>query len=106
MNQTIQHPTKSDRIAWVDALKIAACLLVVIAHCSDPFTGAFDSDRISFVTGVAVGSLTRPSVPLFVMMTAILLLPAPSGSSLGSFYRRRIGRIMLKLIFWSVILLR
>lgn len=104
MNQTIQHPTKSDRIAWVDALKIAACLLVVIAHCSDPFTGAFDSDRISFVTGVAVGSLTRPSVPLFVMMTAILLLPAPSGSSLGSFYRRRIGRIMPALIFWSVIL--
>ena len=104
MNPASHITPATERIAWVDALKIVACLLVVIAHCTDPFVGAFDSDRTAFVTGVAVGTLTRPSVPLFVMMTAILLLPSPEGLSLGQFYRRRIGRILPALIFWSLVL--
>lgn len=104
MNLSSNITPVTERIAWVDALKIVACLLVVIAHCTDPFVGAFDSDRTAFVTGVAVGTLTRPSVPLFVMMTAILLLPSPEGLTLGQFYRRRIGRILPALIFWSLVL--
>jgi len=93
-----------ERMAWVDALRVLACFLVVMAHACDPFVGMFDTDRTGFLTGVISSSLTRASVPLFVMMTAVVLLPLRSGVSLGCFYRKRIGRIALPLIFWSLAL--
>lgn len=97
--------TKSyERKGWIDLLRILACLLVVFAHCCDGFVGAFDTDRSAFMTGAALGSLTRPSVPLFVLMTAILLLPIAGEMTLRDFYRKRIGRIIPPLVFWSVAL--
>ena len=79
-----------------------ACFLVVFSHCCDPFVGQFDNDRASFLTGVFSGSLVRPCVPLFVMMTGVLLLPVRTGMS--EFYRRRIGRLLVPLAFWSIAL--
>lgn len=91
-------------IGWIDLLRVVAAFLVVFAHSCDAFVGAFDTDRAQFLTGVFCGSLTRPCVPLFVMMTAVLLLPVRSEQTLGTFYRKRIGRIIVPLIFWSITL--
>lgn len=93
---------EKERIAWVDLLKVVACFLVVFSHNCDPYVAVFDSDRSSFLAGVFSGSLTRSSVPLFVMMTGVLLLPVTR--TMPQFYRRRIGRILPPLIFWSVAL--
>ena len=93
-----------DHQTWIDLLRVIACALVVLAHCCDSFVGAFDTDRTAFLSGAAIGSLARPSVPLFVMMTAVLLLPLPDRTTLRAFYRKRIGRIMPPLIFWSIAL--
>lgn len=90
------------RVGWVDLLRVLACFMVVFSHCCDPFVAAFDSDRTTFLQGVAAGSLVRASVPLFVMMTAVLLLPVRM--ELGAFYRKRIGRILVALVFWSLLL--
>ena len=92
------------RSGAIDALRVLACLLVVFAHCCDGFVGAFDTDRTAFMWGAALGSLSRPSVPLFVLMTALLLLPVPESVTLRAFYRKRIGRIIWPLVFWSVAL--
>lgn len=89
-------------IGWIDSMRILACLMVVFAHCCDGFVARFDADRDAFLTGVFAGSLARPSVPLFVMMTGVLLLPVRT--SLGTFWRRRIGRIARPLVFWSLAL--
>lgn len=102
MTETIK--TDSQRSGWVDALRITACVLVVFAHCCDGFVGAFDTDRSAFLTGALLGSLSRASVPLFVIMTAYLLLPTPTGLTLRGFYRKRIGRILPPLVFWSIAL--
>lgn len=91
-------------IGWIDLLRVLACFFVVFAHCCDGFVAQFDANRESFLTGVFWGSLFRPSVPLFVMMTGVLLLPVKQDSSLGSFYCKRIGRIIPPLIFWSLVL--
>lgn len=93
---------EKERIAWVDLLKIIACFLVVFSHNCDPYVAVFDSDRSTFLAGVFSGSLTRSSVPLFVMMTGVLLLPTTR--TMSQFYRRRIGRILPPLILWSAAL--
>lgn len=93
-----------ENVGWVDALRVIACLLVVFSHCCDPLVAHFDSNREMFLTGVFSGSLVRPCVPLFAMMTAVLLLPIAPGTTLNQFYRKRIGRILPPLVFWSLLL--
>ena len=90
------------QIGWIDLLRVLACFWVVLAHCCDPFVSCFNTDRTAFVTGSLFGSAMRPSVPLFAMMTGALLLPVRTG--LTAFYRKRIGRIVWPLAFWSLVL--
>ena len=56
----------------------------------------------SILTGYSPVVFVRACVPLFVMMTGVLLLPVRA--ELGDFYRKRIGRIVVPLVFWSVVL--
>lgn len=96
--------TPKENIGWIDVLRIAACFAVVFAHSCDAFVAQFEMDREAFLAGVFGGSLVRPSVPLFVMMTGALLLPLNENVRQGTFYRKRIGRLALPLVFWSVLL--
>ena len=82
---------KRENIGWIDLLRVTACFLVVFAHCCDPFVARFDTDRPTFLQGCALGSAVRCCVPLFVMMTGVLLFPVRNGMS--EFYKKRIGRI-------------
>lgn len=93
---------KKENLGWVDLLRIIACFLVVLAHCCDPFVGQFDNDRTAFLTGAFTGSFVRACVPLFVMMSGVLLFPVRM--EMGDFYRKRIGRLLVPLVFWSVAL--
>ena len=67
--------SKRENIGWVDLLRVVACFLVVFSHCCDPFVAQFDNDRSTFLTGVFSGSFVRACVPLFVMMSGVLLFP-------------------------------
>lgn len=95
---------RQEKIGWIDLLRVLACFLVVFSHSCDAFVAQFDADRASFLTGVSFGSLVRASVPLFVMMTGVLLLPVAPGYNLVSFYRKRVGRVLSPLVFWSLVL--
>ena len=95
---------KKENIGWIDMLRITACFTVVFAHCCDPFVAQFNDNYEMFTTGVFAGSLTRPCVPLFAMMTAVLLLPIKNGYTYSTFCRKRIGRLVPPMIFWSVAL--
>lgn len=92
------------RAGWVDVLRIAACAMVVLSHCCDHFTAAFDSNYQQFLIGTGIGSLVRPCVPLFVMMTGVLLLPMKKDVEIGRFYSKRVMRIFIALVFWSLLL--
>lgn len=101
---TASEPVAGSRIDWIDGLRVLACFMVVFSHCCDGFVAQFDADPVSFLTGVSLGSLMRPSVPLFVMITGVLLLPVGQPSTMGGFYRKRLGRIVVPLVFWSLAL--
>ncbi len=95
---------KQTHIVWLDVVRTVAMLMVIGVHCIDPFyisptLGAIPEYK--FWASV-YGSLFRPSVPIFVMMTGLLLLPVRE-QSLGVFYKKRIFRVLFPFLIWSVL---
>lgn len=88
MNHDLPSPS---RIVWLDIVRLTAMLMVIGVHCIDPFyisptLGTLPEYKFR---ASVYGSLFRPSVPLFAMMTGLLLLPV-SQQPLGVFYKKRI----------------
>lgn len=100
MNKTIQPPGAT-HVVWVDYLRIIACLGMVLAHSCDPFVGQFYGNMAEFTTGTWIGSFMRSCVPLFVMVSGVLLLPVKQ--PMGQFYARRMSRVLWPLVVWSII---
>lgn len=92
----------AEHIVWVDLLRIIACLLVILSHCCDPFVGQFDNNHYEFLTGAYIGSLVRSCVPLFVMISGVLLLPVKM--DMATFYSKRAKRLVIPFVFWSMML--
>lgn len=103
MNQNQLNPKK--HIIWLDAVRLVAMFTVVCCHATDPFNFYTGSDQSMVAEiknwGAIYGSLLRPCVPLFVMITGALLLPVKENP--GFFYRKRITRVLWPFLIWSVI---
>lgn len=99
-----QLPALDNRIVWLDVIRAVAMLMVIGVHCIDPFYISPTLGAIPEYTHWAAiyGSLLRPSVPLFVMMTGLLLLPVKQ-QPLGIFYKKRILRVLFPFLIWSVL---
>lgn len=93
--------TTPNRIVWVDLLRFIAMLMVISAHCVDIYNATPQEDPMAGFWGVFIGSLMRPSVPLFAMMTGLLLLPVKGSAT--DFYRKRIPRVLIPMVLWSVV---
>ena len=91
-----------NRIVWLDVVRFVAMFAVVMCHCCDPFTftPSVTSPELK-LCGTVYGSLLRPCVPLFVMITGALLLPVTGDA--GPFYRKRISRVVWPFALWSVL---
>ena len=100
----IQNSISDNRIVWLDVIRCVAMIMVIGVHCIDPFYISPTMRAIPEYTHWAAiyGSLLRPSVPLFVMMTGLLLLPVKK-QPLGKFYKKRIYRVLFPLLIWSVL---
>lgn len=92
---------QSQRIVWLDVLRLLALLMVIAAHSVDIYNATPQQDPTDGFWGAFIGSLMRPSVPLFAMMTGLLLLPVREPA--GEFYRRRIPRVLIPMVVWSVL---
>lgn len=95
-------PTLKEHIAWIDLLRVLACFLVIVSHSCDPFVGQFENNHSEFLTGAFIGSFVRACVPLFVMMSGVLLLPMKM--DMPTFYSKRAKRLVLPFLFWSLVL--
>lgn len=92
-----------NRIVWLDVLKLIAIFMVICVHCSDPFNvspEARSNPDYNF-WGSLYGSALRSCVPLFVMITGVLLLPVKQ--SMKDFYKKRLLRIASPFVIWSVL---
>lgn len=101
MNNLIEKP---QHIVWLDVIRTVAMLMVIGVHCIDPFyiSPTLGSQPEYKFWASVYGSFLRPSVPLFVMMTGLLLLPVRE-QSLSVFYKKRIFRVLFPFLIWSVL---
>ena len=93
----------TSRIVWADVLRLIAILMVIGIHCSDPFNvspEARANPEYNF-WGSIYGAFLRPCVPLFVMLTGMLLLPVKQ--DIGQFYKKRLLRVAVPFVVWSLL---
>lgn len=93
------------RITFLDYVRVFACFLVMLVHASENFYGAEGSTDMagpqSFLATeadrlwVAVyDGFSRMSVPLFMIVSAFLLVPMKSEQTTWQFYKKRFMRIL------------
>lgn len=87
-------------IPWVHYARVLACVMVVCLH-------SLPAGQVTGIDGVfryGVVMLTRPCVPLFLMITGFLLLRNQHGDiDAIPFWRKRIPRIFWPLLIWGAI---
>lgn len=101
------------RIAFLDYLRIFACFLVMLVHASENYYGAASGEMAGPVSMLAneadrlwvsvYDGFSRMSVPLFMMVSAFLLVPMREGMSAFTFYKRRAIRILPALAIFMVL---
>lgn len=94
----------SDRVAWLDNMRVVACLMVMTVHATEPFYLGGEGARILTPTDAVwasfFDSFVRACVPLFIITSSYLLFPLTT--STGAFFRRRAGRLLVPFVVWSL----
>ena len=105
---------KTERVVFIDYIRVIACFLVMLVHSSENFYAADSSGLAGSVSMLANesnrfwvafydGFLGRISVPLFMIVWAFLLVPMKPGTSMPQFYRRRAVRILPPFIIFMIL---
>lgn len=83
-----------ERILYLDVLRILACCMIVLMHSPHPDAGnpGFVVVPLSFITAAGIG--------LFFMVSGALLLPVKTDTT--SFLKKRLGKIVGPLLFWTL----
>lgn len=110
----MQTTYNNGRIVFVDYIRVIACFLVMLVHASENFYAADSSGLAGNVSMLANesnrfwvafydGFVSRTCVPLFIIVSAFLLVPMKPGMSMGEFYRKRFTRILPPMIFFMLL---
>jgi len=88
---------------WPDRLRNLATVMVIGIHVAAPVAhgDGMDFNGAWWWAGNFWNSLTRPAVPLFVMLSGYLLLS--KDYPLPDFLKRRFSRVVIPAIFWMLI---
>lgn len=91
------------RDVGMDLLRILACIMVVLLHVSDKFMLPFDSsdfDAETWQIASIFDSITRWSVPVFVMISGTFMLN--KDIPIKKLFQKYIFRLVLLLFFWNL----
>jgi len=102
------------RIEFIDWIRVVACLMVMLVHASENFYAADSSGLAGNVSMLANeanrfwvsfydGFVSRAAVPLFMIVSAFLLVPMKPGQTMTSFYKHRFGRILPPFVFFLLL---
>ncbi len=104
----------NNRIVFVDYLRVAACFMVMLVHASENFYAADASGLAGNVSMLANeanrfwvafydGGVARTCVPLFMIVSAFLLVPMKPGQTMTQFYKKRFTRILPPMITFMLL---
>ena len=95
----------SSREIWIDWLRVAACFMVILVHCTEPFylggEGSLLLTKTDAFWSSFFDSFVRSCVPLFIIASSYLQFPIHY--STGEFFRRRAVRILIPFIIWTTV---
>lgn len=102
------------RVVFVDYVRVIACFMVMLVHASENFYGADNSGLAGNMSMLASesnrfwvafydGFCGRASVPLFMIISAFLLVPMKSDLTMSQFYKSRFKRILPPTIFFMLL---
>lgn len=94
-----------DREKWIDWMRVAACLMVMVVHSTEPFYLGGEGSRI-LTEGDAYwasffDTFVRACVPLFVVASSYLQFPLHY--STGEFLHRRALRVLVPFLCWTIV---
>ena len=94
-----------ERVIWLDWMRVAACLMVMVVHATEPFylggDGSLILTRTDAFWASFFDSFVRACVPLFVIASSYLQFPLHYSSE--EFFRRRAVRILVPFVLWTVV---
>ena len=91
------------RIVYLDLIKVIGILSVVLIHTTGPIMYRVNDLAPGYwMTGNIFEAIAMMGVPLFFMVSGALLL-SKNDESLQEFFKKRISRVIIPLILWSLI---
>ena len=98
-----RHPSikaESTHFYWIDLIRVVAVFQVVLVHLS--YVIFFKEDLLSpnWIAANFYDSFSRMGVPLFFMVSGYLLLG--KSEPVADFFRKRLVKVGIPTLFWSV----
>ena len=95
------YKEKSSQIVYLDVLRFLATIAVVVLHVCGKgiYLNLFTYD---WYVSVAGDSIVRWAVPIFVMISGALLLRPEKEVTINNIVKKRIPRLLLAYVFWSL----
>lgn len=90
-------------ITWIDAARLSSVFAVVLLHSAAQVVVGAEFGQAHWWAGNIYDGITRWCVPVFVMISGALLLSSSSDESLHTFYSKRLSRILIPLLAWTII---
>ena len=98
-----ERSLQKQNIAWLDALRIAACLAVIALHVSSQGWHAAVPGSSEWQVFNAYNACVRWGVPVFVMISGSLFLDPQKPLAIRSVFGKYLLRIAATFCFWSLV---
>lgn len=92
-------------MVWLDNTRIFAIFAVVFLHAAAAVVIGFSIGTPEWWVGNIYDSIVRWCVPVFVMISGALLLDPTKNDDLKTFYTKRLSKILVPVLFWTVVYL-
>jgi len=93
----------NEKLYWIDSLRVLAIFSVIVLHVSAPILGKYGSiSNFDWWIGNIYDSSVRFCIPIFLMISGALIL-SKTYESIGEYLKKRVMRILLPFLFWSMI---
>lgn len=96
--------TSQSKLKYIDILRGLVAFAVILSHSAAWVHSSIENiHSTNWVIAVFIQSLVASSPPIFVMISGALFLDPERTDSPLRFFRKRANRILIPLVFWSII---